>query len=291
MKLCGFEAGLDQPFFLIAGTCVIESHQMALDTAGTLKEITDALGIHLIYKSSFDKANRTSATSFRGPGLEQGLAILARVKKETGLPVTTDFHTPDQAGRLAEVVDLLQVPAMLSRQTDMLIAAAKTHRAVNIKKGQFLAPWDVASAIAKVKDAGNDDVMVTEPGATFGYGNAAYRYAPRHAGIVWDDHGAAAHGGLSTAEVQRVVRASFDRMRRCYGSEGYSDHTATGRLAVKFVIDREGGVTFAHVSDITRTDAAVGTCLRRTYEGLTFPRPEAGIVTVAYPIEFRWSRV
>jgi 2-dehydro-3-deoxyphosphooctonate aldolase (KDO 8-P synthase) len=134
-----------------------------------------------VFKSSFDKANRTSSASFRGVGLAAGLAVLARVKRETGLAVTTDFHTPEQALRLAEIVDLLQVPAMLSRQTDMLVAAARTGRAVNIKKGQFLAPWDVAQAIAKVRDAGNENVMITERGATFGYNNLVvdFRSLPR----------------------------------------------------------------------------------------------------------------
>jgi 2-dehydro-3-deoxyphosphooctonate aldolase (KDO 8-P synthase) len=167
----GVVAGFGAPLLLIAGPDSIESEAHALRMARDLKEIAKARGVALVYKSSFDKANRTSAGSFRGPGLDEGLAILAHVKKATGLPVTTDFHTPEQAGRLSEVVDLLQVPAMLSRQTDMLVAAAKTGRAVNIKKGQFLAPWDAAHAIAKVKDAGNADVMITERGVSFGYNN------------------------------------------------------------------------------------------------------------------------
>lgn len=177
----GVAAGGGSPLLLIAGPDSIESEAHAIKMAKALKEIAKARGVVLVYKSSFDKANRTSAASFRGPGLEAGLAILAKVKKETGLPVTTDFHTPDQAGMLAEVVDLLQVPAMLSRQTDMLVAAAKTNRAVNIKKGQFLAPWDVASAIAKVRGAGNDNVMITERGVTFGYNNLVvdFRAIPR----------------------------------------------------------------------------------------------------------------
>ena len=174
-------AGFGAPLLLIAGPDVIESEAHALRMAQALKGIASARGIPLVYKSSFDKANRTSSSSFRGPGLEQGVAILARVKKETGLAITTDFHTPEQAEALAAVVDLLQVPAMLSRQTDMLTAAGKTGRAVNIKKGQFLAPWDVERAVAKVWETGNDDVMITERGFSFGYNNLVvdFRALPR----------------------------------------------------------------------------------------------------------------
>jgi 2-dehydro-3-deoxyphosphooctonate aldolase (KDO 8-P synthase) len=177
----GVAAGGGAPLLLIAGPDSIESEAHALAMARALQEIASSRGIPLVYKSSFDKANRTSAASFRGPGLKAGLAILARVKKETGLAVTTDFHAPEQAAEIAPVVDLLQVPAMLSRQTDMLVAAAKTGRAVNVKKGQFLAPWDVAQAVAKVKGAGNENVMVTERGATFGYNNLVvdFRGLPR----------------------------------------------------------------------------------------------------------------
>jgi 2-dehydro-3-deoxyphosphooctonate aldolase (KDO 8-P synthase) len=177
----GAVAGGGAGLLLIAGPDSIESEAHALRMAKALGEIASARGVTLVYKSSFDKANRTSATSFRGPGMKDGLAILSRVKRETGLPVTTDFHTPVQAAEIAAVVDLLQVPAMLSRQTDMLVAAAKTGRAVNIKKGQFLAPWDIARAVAKVKDAGNDNVMVTERGVTFGYNNLVvdFRALPR----------------------------------------------------------------------------------------------------------------
>jgi len=177
----GAAAGGGAPLLLIAGPDSIESDAHALRMAQALKAIAGVRGITLVYKSSFDKANRTSAASFRGPGLKDGLAILARVKRETGLPVTTDFHTPEQAEPVAAVADLLQVPAMLSRQTDMLVAAAKTGRAVNIKKGQFLAPWDIARAVAKVRDAGNDNVMVTERGVSFGYNNLVvdFRALPR----------------------------------------------------------------------------------------------------------------
>ncbi len=177
----GVGAGAGAPLLLIAGPDSIESEAHALRMAQALKGIAMVRGLTLVFKSSFDKANRTSSVSFRGPGLEEGLKILASVKKETGLPVTTDFHTPDQAERVAAVVDLLQVPAMLSRQTDMLVAAAKTGRAVNIKKGQFPAPWDIGRAVAKVRDAGNENVMVTERGVTFGYNNLVvdFRALPR----------------------------------------------------------------------------------------------------------------
>ena len=167
----GMFAGSGSPLLLIAGPDSIESEAHALRMAQALKAIAAARGLPLVFKSSFDKANRTSSASFRGVGLAAGLETLARVKRETGLAVTTDFHTPAQAEKLAPVVDLLQVPAMLSRQTDMLVAAARTGRAVNIKKGQFLAPWDAAQAVAKVVDAGNENVMITERGSTFGYNN------------------------------------------------------------------------------------------------------------------------
>jgi 2-dehydro-3-deoxyphosphooctonate aldolase (KDO 8-P synthase) len=177
----GVVAGSRAPLLLIAGPDVIESEAHALRMAQALKGIASARGIPLVYKSSFDKANRTSSSSFRGLGLTEGVAILARVKQETGLPVTTDFHAPEQAEALAEVVDLLQVPAMLSRQTDMLVAAARTGRAVNIKKGQFLAPWDIEHAVLKVRNAGNENVMVTERGVSFGYNTLVvdFRAIPR----------------------------------------------------------------------------------------------------------------
>jgi len=177
MKLCGFEAGLDQPFFLIAGTCVIESQQMALDTAGLLKEITTALGIPFIYKSSFDKANRSSGNSFRGLGMEKGLAILAEVKKQIGVPVLTDIHEIDEIKPVSEVVDVLQTPAFLCRQTDFIKACAQSGKPVNIKKGQFLAPHDMLNVIGKAraaaKEAGlsEDRFMACERGVSFGYNN------------------------------------------------------------------------------------------------------------------------
>jgi 2-dehydro-3-deoxyphosphooctonate aldolase (KDO 8-P synthase) len=177
MKLCGFDVGLDQPIFLIAGTCVIESEQMALDTAGTLKEITSALGIPFIYKSSFDKANRSSGKSFRGPGMEKGLEILAKVKKQIGVPVLTDIHTEEEIPVVASVVDVLQTPAFLCRQTDFINACARSGKPVNIKKGQFLAPGDMKNVIDKARAAAReaglveDNFMACERGVSFGYNN------------------------------------------------------------------------------------------------------------------------
>jgi 2-dehydro-3-deoxyphosphooctonate aldolase (KDO 8-P synthase) len=159
------------PLVVIAGPCVIESEDHALATARTLKDISAAVGVPLVFKASYDKANRTSLDSFRGPGMVEGLRILETVKRETGLPVLTDIHEADQAGPVGAVVDVLQIPAFLSRQTDLLLAAARTGRAVNIKKGQFLAPTDVRHAVAKVIGAGNPNVFVTERGSTFGYNN------------------------------------------------------------------------------------------------------------------------
>ncbi|GAB4400009.1 MAG: 3-deoxy-8-phosphooctulonate synthase [Rhodoferax sp.] len=177
MKLCHFEVGLDRPFFLIAGPCVIESEGLQMDTAGTLRDITQALGIAFIFKSSFDKANRSSGESYRGPGRERGLEILAKVRQTLGVPVLTDVHTPDDIADAARVVDVLQTPAFLCRQTDFIRAAAQSGLPVNIKKGQFLAPHDMKHVIAKARaaarDAGlsEDRFMACERGASFGYNN------------------------------------------------------------------------------------------------------------------------
>ena len=171
MKLCHFNAGLDQPLFLIAGPCVIESEQMTMDVAGQLKEITDQLKIPFIFKSSFDKANRSSNKTFRGFGIDEGLRILAEVKKQIGVPVLTDIHTEDQVNDVAAVVDVMQTPAFLCRQTDFIVAVAKSGKPVNIKKGQFLAPQDMKQVVQKAKDAngGLDNIMVCERGVSFGY--------------------------------------------------------------------------------------------------------------------------
>ncbi len=171
MKLCSFEVGLDQPLFLIAGPCVIESEQLALDTAGALKEICAELRIPFIYKSSFDKANRSSGSSFRGPGLEQGLAILEKVKHQIGVPVLTDVHEDTPLAEVASVVDVLQTPAFLCRQTNFIQSVASQGRPVNLKKGQFLAPWDMKHVVEKARAVGNQQVMVCERGVSFGYNN------------------------------------------------------------------------------------------------------------------------
>jgi 2-dehydro-3-deoxyphosphooctonate aldolase (KDO 8-P synthase) len=171
MKLCGFEVGNDQPLFLIAGTCVVESEQMTLDTAGTLKEICSELGLPLIYKSSFDKANRSSRDGFRGPGMEEGLRILSEVKKQLSLPILTDVHEDTPMGEVAEVVDVLQTPAFLCRQTNFILRTAATGLPVNIKKGQFLSPWEMQNVVDKAKSTGNEDIMVCERGFSFGYNN------------------------------------------------------------------------------------------------------------------------
>ncbi|HET7358603.1 MAG TPA: 3-deoxy-8-phosphooctulonate synthase [Rhodanobacteraceae bacterium] len=171
MKLCGFEVGLDRPLFLIAGPCVIESEQLQVDTAGTLKELCARLGVPFIFKSSFDKANRSSATSFRGLGMEEGLRILAEVKRQVGVPVLTDVHEYTPFDEVAAVVDVLQTPAFLCRQTDFIQRVARAGKPVNIKKGQFLAPWDMTHVVDKARAAGNDRIMVCERGASFGYNN------------------------------------------------------------------------------------------------------------------------
>ena len=171
MKLCHFNAGLDQPLFLIAGPCVIESESMTLDVAGQLKEMTDKLGIPFIFKSSFDKANRSSNKTFRGFGIDEGLRILAKVKQQINVPVLTDIHTEDQVKAVADVVDVIQTPAFLCRQTDFIAAVASSGKPVNIKKGQFLAPQDMKQVVQKAKDAngGLDNIMVCERGTSFGY--------------------------------------------------------------------------------------------------------------------------
>lgn len=177
MKLCDFEVGLDKPFFLIAGTCVVESEQMAIDTAGTLKEICAKLGIPFIYKSSYDKANRSSGKSFRGLGMDEGLRILSEVRRQVGVPVLTDVHEIDEIAPVADVVDVLQTPAFLCRQTDFIHACARSGKPVNIKKGQFLAPHDMKNVIDKARDAAReaglseDRFLACERGVSFGYNN------------------------------------------------------------------------------------------------------------------------
>lgn len=169
MKLCGVEVGAKQPLFVMAGTCVIESEQMALDVAGKMKEITDKLGIHYIYKSSFDKANRTSVDSYRGPGIEEGLRIMSEVKRQIGVPTITDVHEDTPLNEVADVVDVLQTPAFLCRQTNFILEVCKQGLPVNIKKGQFLAPWDMEHVLAKALSTGNENIMLCDRGTSFGY--------------------------------------------------------------------------------------------------------------------------
>jgi len=171
MKLCGFDVGLDRPFFLIAGPCVVESEALVLDTAGRMQEITRGLGIPYIFKASYDKANRSSGRSFRGPGLEEGLRILGEVKRQLGLPVLTDVHEDTPMAEVASVVDVIQTPAFLCRQTNFILSAAGQGKPVNIKKGQFLSPWEMRNVVEKARSTGNQQVMVCERGFSFGYNN------------------------------------------------------------------------------------------------------------------------
>ena len=171
MNISGIEVGLDKPFFLIAGPCVIESRELAFETAGLLKEMTDRLGIGFVYKSSFDKANRSSIASYRGPGVEEGLSILADVRKEIGVPVLTDIHEDTPLEEVASVVDIMQTPAFLCRQTNFIVNAASQGIPVNIKKGQFLSPWEMGNVVDKARSTGNEDILVCERGFSFGYNN------------------------------------------------------------------------------------------------------------------------
>jgi len=171
MNLCGFEVGADKPFFLIAGTCVVESESLVIDTAGYLKEVCTEMGIPLIYKSSFDKANRSSRDGFRGPGMEEGLRILSEVKAQLQLPVLTDVHEDTPMSEVAAVVDVLQTPAFLCRQTNFILSVASQGKPVNIKKGQFLSPWEMQNVVDKARSTGNEDIMVCERGFSFGYNN------------------------------------------------------------------------------------------------------------------------
>jgi 2-dehydro-3-deoxyphosphooctonate aldolase (KDO 8-P synthase) len=171
MQICGFEVGLDQPLFLIAGPCVIESEKLAMQTSAELRAMTERLGVNFIYKSSFDKANRSAGDSFRGPGMEEGLRILQKVREETGVPVITDVHEDTPIDEVADVVDVLQTPAFLCRQTNFILRVAAAGKPVNIKKGQFLAPWDMKNVVDKARSTGNEQIMVCERGVSFGYNN------------------------------------------------------------------------------------------------------------------------
>jgi 2-dehydro-3-deoxyphosphooctonate aldolase (KDO 8-P synthase) len=205
MKLCGFEVGPDRPFFLIAGPCVVEGEGIVLDIAGRMQEITAELGIPYVFKASYDKANRSSKSSFRGPGIEEGLRILAEVKRQLRLPVLTDVHEDTPMAEVAEVVDVLQTPAFLCRQTNFIVSAASAGRPVNVKKGQFLSPWEMKNVIEKARSTGNEQILACERGFSFGYNNlvsdmrslAVMRdYAP----VVFDaTHSVQLPGGQGTA--------------------------------------------------------------------------------------------
>jgi len=171
MNLCGFEVGADKPFFLIAGTCVVESEAMTVDTAGRLKEITDSLNVPFIYKSSYDKANRSSRSGFRGPGMQEGLRVLSEVRRQVGVPVLTDVHEDTPMEDVAAVVDVLQTPAFLCRQTNFILKVSEQGKPVNIKKGQFLSPWEMQNVVDKARSTGNEQIMVCERGFSFGYNN------------------------------------------------------------------------------------------------------------------------
>jgi 2-dehydro-3-deoxyphosphooctonate aldolase (KDO 8-P synthase) len=205
MKLCGYDVGPDRPLFLIAGPCVVESQQLVLDIAGRMQEITTALGIPYIFKASYDKANRSSQASFRGPGIEQGLRILAEVKRQLGLPVLTDVHEDTPMAEVASVVDVLQTPAFLCRQTNFILSAAGQGKPVNIKKGQFLSPWEMRNVIDKARSTGNQQVMACERGFSFGYNNLvsdmrALAVMREYAPVVFDaTHSVQLPGGQGTA--------------------------------------------------------------------------------------------
>ncbi len=260
MKLCGFEVGIDHPLFLIAGPCVIESREMALDTAGKLKEICNDLGVHFIYKSSYDKANRSSGKSFRGLGMDRGLDILAEVKKQIGVPVLTDVHTEEEIEAAAAVVDVLQTPAFLCRQTDFIHAVAKCGRPVNIKKGQFLSPWDMQNVVEKAKEAsGSAHIMVCERGASFGYNNLVSDMRSlavmRNTGcpVVFDaTHSVQLPGGQGTASGgQREFVPVLARAAVAVGVSGLFMETHPN--PAKALSDGPNAFPLAHMKDLLRT--------------------------------------
>jgi 2-dehydro-3-deoxyphosphooctonate aldolase (KDO 8-P synthase) len=269
MQLCGFPIGLDQPFFLIAGPCVIESEQLQMDVAGQLKEITASLGIPFIFKSSFDKANRSSGTTFRGPGREKGLAILAKVKRELGVPVLTDVHTEHDIAAAAQVVDVLQTPAFLCRQTDFIRAVAQSGKPVNIKKGQFLAPHDMKNVIDKAraaaKEAGleEDNFMACERGASFGYNNlvsdmrslAIMRES--HAPVVFDaTHSVQLPGGQGTSSGgQREMVPVLSRAAVAVGVAGLFMETHPD--PAKAMSDGPNAVPLKHMKALLETLVAL----------------------------------
>lgn len=276
MKLTGFDIGLDKPFFLIAGPCVVESEQLQMDTAGTLKEITSSLGIPFIFKSSFDKANRSSGSSFRGPGREKGLDILAKVKRELGLPVLTDVHNEDDITEAAKVVDVLQTPAFLCRQTDFIRAAAQSGKPVNIKKGQFLSPHEMKNVIDKARDAAReaglpeDSFMACERGASFGYNNLVSDMRSlaimRETGapVVFDaTHSVQLPGGQGTSSGgQREMVPVLSRAAVAVGISGLFMETHPD--PAKALSDGPNAVPLKHMKSLLETLVALDRITKKT---------------------------
>ena len=265
MELCGFDIGLNQPFFLIAGPCVIESEQLQMDTAGTLKEITASLGIPFIFKSSYDKANRSSGTTFRGPGMQRGLEILAKVKHDLGVPILTDVHSEAHIAEVAAVVDVLQTPAFLCRQTDFITAVAQSGKPVNIKKGQFLAPGDMKNVIDKARAAARDKglsedrFMACERGASFGYNNLVSDMRSlaimreTHAPVVFDaTHSVQLPGGNGTSSGgQREMVPVLARAAVAVGVAGLFMETHPD--PAKAMSDGPNAVPLKHMKELLET--------------------------------------
>jgi len=265
MELCGFDIGLNQPFFLIAGPCVIESEQLQMDTAGTLKEITASLGIPFIFKSSYDKANRSSGTTFRGPGMQKGLEILAKVKRDLGVPILTDVHSEAHIAEVAAVVDVLQTPAFLCRQTDFITAVAQSGKPVNIKKGQFLAPGDMKNVIDKARAAARDKglsedrFMACERGASFGYNNLVSDMRSlaimreTHAPVVFDaTHSVQLPGGNGTSSGgQREMVPVLARAAVAVGVAGLFMETHPD--PAKAMSDGPNAVPLKHMKELLET--------------------------------------
>jgi 2-dehydro-3-deoxyphosphooctonate aldolase (KDO 8-P synthase) len=276
MKLCGFDVGLAHRFFLIAGPCVVESEQLQMDTAGTLKEITSALGIPFIFKSSYDKANRSSGTSFRGPGMERGLEILAKVRSTLQVPILTDVHTEAEVPAVASVVDVLQTPAFLCRQTDFIRAVAQSGKPVNIKKGQFLAPLDMIQVIAKARDAAReaglseDRFMACERGASFGYNNLVSDMRSlalmRQTGapVVFDaTHSVQLPGGLGTSSGgQREMVPVLARAAVGVGVAGLFMETHPNPAQARS--DGPNAVPLRHMKALLETLVALDTVTKRS---------------------------
>ena len=269
MKLCGYEVGNDQPLFLIAGTCVIESEGMTLDVAGKLKETCAALGVPFIYKSSFDKANRSSATGHRGPGMEEGLRILSEVKRQLDVPILTDVHEDTPMDEVADVVDVLQTPAFLCRQTNFILRAAAAGKPVNIKKGQFLSPWEMQNVVDKAKTTGNEDIMVCERGFSFGYNNLVSDMRGlaimRGTGcpVVFDaTHSVQQPGGLGTAS--GGAREYIPVLARAAAAAGVAGFfMETHPEPEKALSDGPNAVPLQHVGTLLQTLVDIDTAVKK----------------------------